>query len=63
MIYRSQRTESNYDYDPSAIPAETDVDGFNQTVSHVRINPKGVMNGATPSGTPFFELFFRVRVE
>ena len=39
-----------------------DADGFNSSVTHVRINPKGIFNAAADAHVPAFTLQFRVRV-
>jgi hypothetical protein len=47
----------SYSYTP--VP---DVSGFDASVTHLRINPKGALPGATIAGSPSFTLSFRIRV-
>jgi parallel beta-helix repeat protein len=51
---------TNYDYNPGP---DADPDSFNSNVTHMRVNPKGVFNGASGGNNPSFELKFKVRVE
>jgi uncharacterized repeat protein (TIGR01451 family) len=49
---------STYTYVPTA-----DTDGFDSTVTHLRLNLKGTFNAASGGNTPSFLLTFKVRVE
>ena len=49
---------TNYDYIP--VP---DADGFDASITHMRVNPKGTFNAASGGNTPSFEVKFKVRVE
>ena len=49
---------TNYDY----IPAP-DAGGFDASITHMRVNPKGTFNAASSGNTPSFEVKFKVRVE
>ena len=49
---------TNYDY----IPAP-DAGGFDASITHMRINPKGPFNGASGGDIPTFEVKFQVRVK
>jgi hypothetical protein len=40
-----------------------DADGFDASVTHVRMRPSGTMAANTGSGDPRFELRLRVRVD
>jgi hypothetical protein len=48
---------ATYDYAPTA-----DADGFDAAVTHVRITPRGVFLGDTGSGSPGFEIRYKVRI-
>lgn len=39
-----------------------DVNGYDSSVTNIRVNPKGTFNGATGAGNPSFTLRFRVRI-
>jgi len=39
-----------------------DVDGYDFSVTNIRVNPKGPFNGDTGSGSPDFQIRFKVRV-
>ncbi|HLL30557.1 MAG TPA: DNRLRE domain-containing protein [Allosphingosinicella sp.] len=47
----------SFGYTPTA-----DASGFDPAVTHIRINPKGVLAGASASGSPSFTLSYRVKV-
>jgi uncharacterized repeat protein (TIGR01451 family) len=49
---------SDYLYSPTV-----DGDGCDSAVTHMRVNPKGSMNGAAGGNNPSFQVRFRVRVE
>ena len=49
---------TNYDY----IPAP-DAGGFDASITHMRVNPKGTFNAASSGNTPSFEIKFKVLVE
>jgi uncharacterized repeat protein (TIGR01451 family) len=51
---------ASFTYDPGP---DADADGFNSSVTHLRIGPKGVFNGASGGNNPSFEIKFKVRVE
>jgi uncharacterized repeat protein (TIGR01451 family) len=56
----SNNDGASYTYDPGP---DADADGFNSSVTHLRVRPKGVFNGASGGNNPSFELKFKVRVE
>jgi hypothetical protein len=56
----SNNDGASYTYDPGP---DADPDGVNSNVTHMRVNPKGVFNGASGGNNPSFELKFKVRVE
>jgi uncharacterized repeat protein (TIGR01451 family) len=53
----SSNNGASYAYTPSP-----DVDGYDSAVTNIRVNPKGPFNGDTGSGSPDFQIRFKVRV-
>jgi uncharacterized repeat protein (TIGR01451 family) len=56
----SNNDGASYTYDPGP---DADADGFNSSVTHLRVRPKGVFYGASGGNNPSFELKFKVRME
>jgi uncharacterized repeat protein (TIGR01451 family) len=53
----SNNNGTSFDYTP--VP---DANGFDAVVTHIRIHPKGMFNGAGGAGVPSFQLRLRVKV-
>ena len=56
----SNNDGASYTYDPGP---DADADGFNSSVTHLRLKLKGAFNGASGGNNPSFEIKFKVRVE
>jgi len=54
----SSDSGSSYAYTPSP-----DVDGYDSAVTNIRVNPKGAFFADTGSGTPGFQIRYKVRVK
>ena len=48
---------ATYNYTPAA-----DADGFDQAVTHIRVSPGGTFAGDNGSGSPGFEIQYKVRI-
>ncbi len=56
----SNNDGASYTYNPGP---DADADGFNSSVTHLRLKLKGAFNGASGGNNPSFEIKFKVRVE
>ena len=54
----SSNNGASYAYTPSP-----DVDGYDSAVTNIQVNPKGPFNGDSGSGSPDFQIRFKVRLQ
>jgi uncharacterized repeat protein (TIGR01451 family) len=54
---------ATWDYYEDSDFSNIDVDGFDATVTNIRVNPKGTFAGASGGNNPSFNITFRVRLQ